>query len=253
MILEALVLTLLGLAAGFIGTLLGIGGGSLVSPMLIVLGVESHLAVSSSLAAVVGTGVGGLHRFLREHLVRVKLAILLEVVTACGAILGSSIAIRLSGWQVSLAVSIALSIAGTTILLQPSKSMSGKAPNIQRVLFALPPCFAAGMLSAMTGIGGGVVKMPILLAILGLDIKQALATSKMMILITALTGLANYIAHKTFDLSIAIPLAIGAFVGASLSAKLVTSLEHKTLRRIASLLYYTLSAIALIKTLTMLY
>ncbi|NPA97133.1 MAG: sulfite exporter TauE/SafE family protein [Crenarchaeota archaeon] len=253
MIAESLALAALGLAAGFVGTLLGIGGGSLVSPMLILLGVESHIAVSSSLAAVVGTGVGGLPQFLRRRLVRIKLAVLLEAVTACGAILGSTVAMRLSSWQVSAAISAALALAGTIVLLQPARAGGGERLSARRILVALPPSFAAGMLSAMTGIGGGVVKMPILLAILGLDIRQALATSKMMILITALTGLANYVAHHRFEVAVGAPLAIGAFVGATVSAKLVTRLRRRTLRKVSASLYYTLSILALVKTLALMH
>jgi len=245
----AIALAFLGLAAGFIGTMLGIGGGVLISPTLIVMGVEPHLAVSSALAAVTGTGIGGLYQFLRQRLVMVKLGLVLETVTACGAVFGSAIAIELSGWQVSILIAGALAIAGTVVLLQPAPRGGGSSISWRRVLASLPLCFVAGALSAIAGIGGGVLKMPILLAIVGLDIRYALATSKMMILITASTGLANYIAHHTFDPYTAIPLAIGTFAGSTISAKLVTSLRRRTLKRLSSLLYYSLGAAVLVKTL----
>ena len=245
----ALALAFLGLAAGFVGTMLGIGGGVLITPTLIVMGVEPHLAVSSALAAVTGTGIGGLYQFIRKRLVMVRLGLVLETTTACGAVFGSAIAIELSGWQVSILISAALAIAGTIVLLQPAPRGGGAGIGWRRVLAALPLCFVAGALSAMAGIGGGVLKMPILLAVVGLDIRYALATSKMMILITASTGLANYVAHHTFDPCTAIPLAIGTFIGSTLSARLVTSLRRRTLKRISSLLYYVLSAVVLLKTL----
>ncbi len=242
-----LLLVVLGVLAGFIGTLLGIGGGSIVSPTLIALGYEPHYAVSSSLAAVVGTGVGGLYQLYKHHLVRVKLALLLEAATALGAYVGSLIAVRLRGWQVSLIVSLALAIAGTIVLLS-SRLEAKRGLTAGRIAVTLPLCLAAGALSALAGIGGGVVKVPILIGILGLEVKTALATSKLMVLVTAATGLASYVIHGVFSLATALPLAVGSYIGATMSARVLLKLRRRSLRLIAALLYYAMSMVAGLKT-----
>ena len=116
-------LVALGFIAGFIGTLLGVGGGLLISPTLIALGFEPHVAVSSSLTAVIGTGVGGLYQLYRRGLVVVRLALLLEATTSVGALLGSLLSVRLPGASVALVVALVLALAGTIVLLSPTTIM----------------------------------------------------------------------------------------------------------------------------------
>ncbi len=240
--LSLLWIPVLGFVAGLVGTLMGIGGGSLVSPVLIALGFEPHLAVSSSLATVVGTGLGGLYRFLRFKLVRVRLGLALEVATVLGALGGSALALRVSGSLVELIVFAALLLAAALLATEP-KPRGGLA-------LAIPASMGAGAVSAMTGIGGGVIKMPILLGFLGLDIRSALATSKMMVGITAATGLANYAIHGAVDPALAIPLAISSFLGATLGARIVTEAPREKLRKLAVALYLTLAATTLLKALS---
>ena len=244
-IATVVLLIALGMAAGALGTFLGIGGGSIVSPMLIALGIEPHIAVSSSLTTVIGTSLGGLAKLYRAGLVRARLALLLEVATTIGAATGSTIAVRLSGKIVVAIVAIALAIAGTIALLQPWIKPRGGIPT------ALAISFFAGILSATTGIGGGVIKMPTMIAVLGLDIRSALATSKMMVGITASIGLCSYIINDLFDPCIALPLALGAYLGASLSARVVVKARRKILRVVAGTLYYLLTAITVAKLLTL--
>ncbi len=236
------VLVLIGFIAGFIGTFLGIGGGSVVSPTLVLLGVEPHLAVSASLTAVLGTGLGGLVRFLRRGLVRVRVGLVLESVTIVGAVLGGFVAVRLPGSYVALAISCALALAGTVIVLQPRL----RPPRSLKL--ALLISMFAGFLSATTGIGGGVIKVPILIAVLGLSVKEALATSKMMVGITAAFGLTSYVAHGVYDVLLALPLAAGTYLGASTAARFVIRLEERKLRAIAALLYYSMSILTAVRT-----
>ncbi len=229
------ILAMLGFVAGAVGTLMGIGGGSIVSPTLIALGIEPHYAVSSSLATVVGTSLGGLIKFFKKRLVKVKIALILEAATMIGAVLGGCIALKLPSTVVAMIVALVLAMAGTITLLQEH------IKPCRRLSIAVPLSMVAGIVSAMSGIGGGVIKMPIMLAILGLDLRAALATSKMMVGITAATGLSTYLAQGVFDPYLALPLAVGSYLGASMTARLVTELEKQKLRKVAASLYYAMS------------
>ncbi len=230
----------IGLVAGFVGTLLGIGGGSIVSPVLIALGVQPHQAVSASLTAVVGTGLGGLPDFLRRRLVRIRLALTLEALSMMGAVVGGLVAIKLPGRVIVAAIAAALATAGTITILH--ERFRFRRRNLAA---ALAGSFTAGMVSAITGIGGGVIKVPLLLTVLSLGLRETLATSKLMVLITATTGLTVYVVQGVYRLELALPLAVGSYVGATLGARLVIGLEKRKLKMIAATLYYVMSILTL--------
>ena len=89
--------------------------------------------------------------------------------------------------------------------------------------------------------------MPILVGFIGLPIDYALATSKMMVLITASIGLTPYIASNYFRPLTAIPLAFGSFTGATTSAKIILSLSRVKLKTLASTLFYLMSLIVILR------
>lgn len=241
----------IGLVAGFMGTLLGIGGGSLTTPLLILYGVQPHQAVAASLVAVMGTSLGGIYHLFRHRLVRVGLTIFLETASISGAVLGAYLAVQLPAKTITLVVATALLISAilfATTSIEKSRKPPFGAVKSHAVAWFMS--LAAGFLSATAGIGGGILKAPMLVLILGLSLKSALATSKLMVGITAATGALVYGLAGHMDLTIAIPLTIGTYVGASVGARVLTRLKAKHTKIIAVVAYTILATTLILKALT---
>ncbi len=238
----------LGIIAGFIGTLLGIGGGSIITPLLILYGIEPRLAISSSLIAILGTSTGGIHKLIRRGLVKIRTALFLESASISGAVLGALTAISLPSRIAILVVGIALAISATLFATQrveeTRKPFMGYRTSKGISWFL---SFLAGILSATGGVGGGVIKTPILVLVLGLDVKSAIATSKLMVGITACSGAIVYGYTGFVDLAIAIPLTIATYIGASIGAKVLTKLRPRKTKLIATIAYSIFSVSMIMK------
>ncbi|MET1101567.1 MAG: sulfite exporter TauE/SafE family protein [Pyrodictiaceae archaeon] len=242
--LSSLVLALgVGVVAGFLGTLLGIGGGSIIVPLLVLLGYDIKVVVPASLVAILGTSIGGLRYLFSHGLVDYKLAITLETASISGALAGVELFGRLSSGRLVAVLAITLILLsfyfahrGKKIREEPRR-IDGSTRSLSRLGAALTASFVAGMLSAMLGIGGGVVKVPILVFVLGLAIHSAVATSKLMVGITALTGVIGHMVYGHIDWWLAIALAIGTYLGATVSARILVKLEPRLVYYIASTYY----------------
>jgi len=238
-----------GTVAGAIGSLIGIGGGSLTTPALILAGIPPHEAVTASLTAIMGTTMGGLIHLYRKHLVEVKTAAILETASTIGAYIGATTALHLPPKTIILV--IAATLTASAILYNTVKAEEKRKPPLGTKtswITAWLASLTAGLISATAGIGGGVIKAPILVLILGLDVKTAAATSKLMVGITAATGAAVYTAAGKLNPAIAAPLTIGTFTGAEIGARILTRMKPKRAKQTASILYATLATLLIIKT-----
>ncbi len=241
----------IGILAGFIGTLLGIGGGSIMVPFLVLLGVSAKEAIPASLFAILGTSLGGLRRLFKEKLVDYKLAFLLESASVTGAILGVIIFGKVSNDFLVILLGAVLIASGGLFIIKERSGRSGRGISSLReygylkLFIAWIASLAAGFLSATLGIGGGVVKVPILVLIVGLTIHTAVSTSKLMVGITALAGVLGHIVAGRVDYILALALLAGTYLGASLSAKILIRLRPKIIMIIASS-YYVVTGLSLI-------
>ncbi|RLG88671.1 MAG: hypothetical protein DRO18_00900 [Thermoprotei archaeon] len=245
---ELLLCLSVGLLAGFMGSLLGIGGGSLTTPILILSGVEPHKAVASSLVAILGTSTGGIHHLYRRGLVKLKVASILESASVSGALLGALLTIRLPSTYVALIVAVALIISSTLFALIPIEVRRKPLLGLRYAyVLSLTISFCAGFISASAGIGGGVVKMPTLILVLGMGVKEAVATSKLMVGITAGTGALIYGIAGHIDLFIVLPLTLGTYLGAWSGAKFLVRIKARYVRLIAIIAYIILSMSLIIR------
>jgi len=246
--LEYAAAPVIGFIAGFLGTILGIGGGSIMVPAMVLIGIDIKKAVPASLFAILGTSAGGLRKLYRQGLVDYKLALILETASVSGAAIGvyffgresSSILVALLG-----IVLIATGILFTYKEKSSTTTLEEEKKNPLRLSSALLVSLLAGFLSATLGIGGGVLKVPILVVFLGLEIHKAVSTSKLMVGITALTGVIGYVYTGHMDLILATLLLLGTYSGAKLSTNVMLELDSKWLMFIASSYYFIMGAIML--------
>ena len=233
--LSFLFLVVGGFIAGTFGALLGLGGGVLLIPFLVmVLGVPMHQAIATSIIAVIATSSAGASMNLERRVVHMRLGMLLETATVSGAILGGMTANYLSAnvltklfsgllfivalimvWRTRLSSAqetIDTNGVLTTIFIEDA---SGKSVtySVKKLPAVMCVSLIAGNVSGLLGVGGGIFKVPAMHMISGIPMKAATATSNFMIGVTAAASAFIYFAHGHINPFIASTAALGVLAG----------------------------------------
>jgi len=251
------------LGASALGGMLGMASGIFIVPILTTFGhLGIHVAIGASIVSVIACSCGGAAPFLRGRLTNVRLAVVLETATTLGALSG----VLLSGlvpvaalyfiFGVILIVSarqmlarradpvVAKTAAGGDAACRGSWSAalqldssypdraSGRdiAYRVRRIPLGLSLMYCAGLISALLGIGSGVLKIPAMDTALRLPIKVSSATSNFMIGVTATASAGAYFLRGEIVTAIAGPVALGSVAGAALGARLLMRVSNDRLR-----------------------
>jgi uncharacterized protein len=240
-----------GIAAGVFGSLLGLGGGILIVPLLTLgFGLPLLTAIGVSLVCVIMTSGAAAGVYLERHVANLRLGMTLELFTACGALAGGLIAFLLpervlEGLFSALLLYVAFTMARRRE--QPAKdandgaevgaavpgiaaTLSGPGYRIRRLGFGAIGSVFAGVISALLGVGGGLVKVPVMHVIMGVPLRVATATSNLMIGITASASAIIYLLRGGIDPYVAAPTGIGVFLGASLGSRVAHRIDLRVLR-----------------------
>ena len=236
-----------GTLAGLIGAVLGLGGGIVIVPFLtIVMGEPFTLAIGTSLVAVVGSSTGAAAHNVRTRRADVRLGLTLEVATATGAAAGGLVAGVLSesllaGLFAALMAYTAFSLLRSAFLPAAAddglRGVDASAPDgpgaptyrRRRLPAALGGSVGAGVLSSLLGVGGGIIKVPLLRLVMGAPMHIAAATSNYMIGVTAAAGAYAYLLRGDIDPLKAAPVVLGTMVGATLGARVAPRLHARGL------------------------
>jgi uncharacterized membrane protein YfcA len=258
------------LGASALGGMLGMAGGIFIVPILVIFGhVDIHAAIGASLVSVIACSCGGAAPFLRSHLTNIRLAITLETATTLGALsgvflfgvipvsylfflfaaillvsvqqmmarrgdpLGSSTAVDTRRWGAALCLdsSYPEPALGTDI-----------AYRVQRLPMGMMLMFGAGLISALLGIGSGVLKIPAMDTALRLPIKVSSATSNFMIGVTAAASAGAYFMRGDIVTVVAGPVALGSVVGALLGARILIRASNASIRLLFVVVLVALAA-----------
>lgn len=247
-----------GFAAGVFGSLLGLGGGILIVPLLTLgFGLPVREAVGVSLVAVIVTSSASASVYLERHAANLRLGMTLELFTAMGALVGGLVAFLLSeqllaGLFTVLLVFTAVNMARRREAVAPASANGGSttngglladggAPSGGPVPSPLPyvvhnygrgiaGSLFAGLVSALLGVGGGLIKVPVMHLVMGVPLRVATATSNLMIGITASASAIIYLVRGGIDPFVAGPTALGVFLGASLGSRTVHRIDVRVLR-----------------------
>lgn len=227
-----------GLLAGVLGAILGLGGGVVVVPALeFVLpyfgqDISIQQAVAVSQIGVLAVGVSGAAAYLQKGLVRVRTGYLLSPFTIFGGVLGSYLGLILSAQAVATVFAVLLLYSAYN-LLRSLKKMEEERPASALV----PPAMTfAGVMSGLLGIGGGTVQVPVLNLMSGLPIREAIATSTFIMGLTAVANALVYQAGGLLDLRLAAGVAFGVLIGAKLGASIQSLIPATRLKFFFSLL-----------------
>jgi hypothetical protein len=242
--------------------MLGLGGGIILVPALVqVLKLEPRIAVAASLVSVIATSCAGAVAYVRDRHADIRLGMLLETSTTVGAILGAVLAGYLSGEMVAgifaallvyaaYAISRPVAAPPTTEAKEEAATLTGSFYDqvlkqqveyrVVRVKEGLMAGFFAGNISAILGVGGGLILVPAMTTRMGVPLRVAVATSNFMIGVTAVATAIPYYAKGLVNPYYAAPCALGVLLGARVGSKLAQRTRSLYLRRAFSLvLLYT--------------
>lgn len=225
-----------GVVSGGFGALLGIGGGVFLVPFLnLGLSFPFPVAAAISLTTVIATSSSVSAERSGKHLINLRLGMLLEVATAAGSLLGGitaqlvapAILQKLFGIVAALvSVFMVGRVNRRNVILDPSvdsgvlggrfyeeESGATVTYRIKRLPAALIASFAAGNMSSLLGVGGGVIKVPVLNAWCGVPVRAAAATSAFMIGVTATAGAVIYYGRGQLAPALAAAAVLGVQLG----------------------------------------
>jgi uncharacterized membrane protein YfcA len=257
-------------AAGLLGALTGLGGGIVIVPMLTILfHVDIRYAIGASLVSVIATSSGAAAAYVREGFTNMRVGIFLEIATTSGALGGAAIA----GFIPTRALAI---LFGLVLLYTAARSIQGRhetapvtgphkwadrlrlngsypsgtgieAYSVQRVPAGFVLMIAAGMLSALLGIGSGVVKVLAMDRTMRLPFKVSTTTSNFMIGVTAAASAGIYLHRGYIDPELTFPVMLGVVVGATTGARILGRAKVGWLRALFTVVVIVLAGEMLYK------
>lgn len=265
-------LILLGISifAGFLGSLLGLGGGIIVVPALtLIFDIDIRYAVAASLISIIATSSGAAASFLKDHLTNLRLAVLLEIGTVTGAITGFVIATYIQTSWLFLLFGGFLFFSAVMMFRKKGDprseidhpwseklKLAGTFPNekgelvyykVANVPVGLIAMYFAGILSALLGIGSGIFKVMAMDGAMKLPLKVSSATSNFMIGVTATASAGAYLLKGDVRPEIASPVAIGIIIGSWFGAKAMKKMPAAQIRKIFVVILAIVSVQMIIK------
>lgn len=243
------------LGASALGGMLGMASGIFIVPILTLFGgVDMHTAIAASIISVIACSCGSAAPFLKGGLTNIRLALVLETATTLGALSGVllvgvlpvsvlfflfAVILALSAQQMLVRRSEPVVVApadhrgwATGLRLHSSYPDGGReiAYQVQRMPLGMGLMYGAGLVSALLGIGSGVLKIPAMDSALRLPIKVSAATSNFMIGVTAAASAGVYFVRGDIVPAIAGPVALGSVLGAVLGARILLMVSNQRLR-----------------------
>lgn len=260
---EILQFMLIAVFAGFWGSLVGLGGGIIITPALTILfGFDIKYAIGASIVAVIATSSGSAIAFVKDHVSNMRVGMLLEVFTTAGGVVGALMAGVFSSKLLYIFFSLILlnsfyGMLKKTGLITKLKKEEEKVENdkyadkyklnstyydkatgetvkynVTNVPQGSLVMFGAGFASGLLGIGSGAFKVVALDTYMKLPIKVSTATSNFMMGVTATASALIYFFNGTINPVVAAPIAIGTLIGSRTGAKVMQRLDAKYIRYI---------------------
>jgi uncharacterized membrane protein YfcA len=262
-------LFILGTAVGLLSGVFGVGGGFLLTPLLIFIGVPPAVAVASSANQLVGASVSG----ALAHWRRGNLDILMGALMLAGGLAGSALGVWLFAlWRrqghielvISLSYAALLSALGAVMLLESTRAwLRRRRPGTSHrklhqhtwfhglpfklrfrrsklYISALLPIFlgfGVGVLSAVMGVGGGFIMVPAMIYLLGMPTVMVPGTSLFQIIfVSATVTILQAVANNTVDVVLALVLLVGGVIGAQIGTRWGAKLRGEQLRLLLALI-----------------
>ncbi|MEC4114400.1 sulfite exporter TauE/SafE family protein [Myroides pelagicus] len=253
-------------AAGFIGSLSGLGGGIIIIPLLSVfLGVDMHYAIGTALVAVIATSSGSASAYVKEGITNMRLGMFLEMATTAGAVAGAIISTNAPTSILAVIFGITLTFSAINSLRKkedhlvlPNESsklatqlkLNSNYPTptgekvhygMKNILGGFSMMGLAGMMSGLLGIGSGAFKVIAMDTIMKVPFKVSTTTSNFMMGVTAIASSVIYLQKGYIKPSICMPVIIGVLLGAMAGAKVLMKANPKKLKTFFAFLILALA------------
>jgi len=226
----------LGFAAGILGSMIGLGGGIIIVPILTFFGFPPTVAASNSLFAAFSNSVASTISYSKQKRIEYSLGLKLGLLAIPGTILGAIISTDLVPDLFKILFGFILITSAVYIFLRKQVESREKVISKQLIIFIIGASFFAGIISSFFGIGGGIVFVPLMVVGMGLSMKKAAPTSQLILLFASLSGIIvhSVLGHPDFLQSGF--LAIGSFFGGLVGAKLSLSVRERNLKILISVI-----------------
>jgi len=259
-------------AAGFLGSLTGLGGGVVIVPLLLLCGVPLHFAQGASLVSVIATSSGAAASYVKEGFSNIRIGMFLEIATTLGALAGAFLIAFLRPEVIEIVFGGVLIFSAHQSVRQRREAGTPAPPDrlaawlrlnssyptiegrkyyqVYRVKLGFALMFLAGVLSGLLGIGSGALKVLAMDQAMRIPFKVSTTTSNFMIGVTAAASAGIYLSRGYLDPAIAMPVTLGVVLGALLGARVLTVVETRWLRLLFGVLIFALAVEMIFKGLT---
>lgn len=239
-------------AAGLFGSLTGLGGGIIIVPLLTLgFGVHLHYAIGASLVSIIATSSGAASPYVGQGFANIRVGMLLEVATVTGALTGAflvssipvniiaiifSVVLLFTVWQSftrsALQVALTSDALAERLHLPSTYPAPGgdQAYEVTGVPLGFGLMYIAGILSALLGIGSGIMKVLAMDRVMKLPFKVSTTTSTFMIGVTAAASSGVYLSKGYIDPVLAFPVMLGVLGGAFAGARILPWARTQWLR-----------------------
>ena len=259
--------------AAILGSMLGLGGGVFLVPILtLFFGIDQKVAIGASAVAVVTNSVVGSSVHLRSRFTNLRLAMVLQVTTATGAIAGALFGVNADPAIVYGVFGAVLLYAAASMGLRREERPADPEPGApdplrlgavfpdpatgrdvaylpRRMPLGLGISVGAGVVSGMLGVGGGVVLVPAMNLLMAVPVKAAVGTSSFMVGITSVATAFVFYAAGEIDPTVVVPAIVGVFLGGQLGSRLTRRLRARRLSALFAAILLYLGASLLLRAL----
>jgi uncharacterized membrane protein YfcA len=256
--LAVVLILLASVAAGLIGSLVGLGGGVFIVPLLtLVFGLPFPIAIGASIVSVIATFSGAAAAYVRERITNLRVGMFLEVATTIGALSGAFLIVVLPVGLLFVIFGLVLLISAIPLIVRLGEEvprgvredrwakrlgLSNAYPDarlgkevsyeVTHVPQGFSLMYLAGLLSGLLGIGSGTFKVLAMDSVMRLPMKVSTTTSNFMIGVTAAASAGIYFARGDINPTVAAPVALGVLLGATIGARTLARLSNTTIRKL---------------------
>lgn len=249
---------LIAILAGIVGSVLGLGGGIVVTPALTLLfGVDINHAIGASIISVIATSSGSAVAYIRDRITNLRVGMFLEIATTVGAITGAFIGALVAPKFLYFIFALLLLYSAYAMVKKGKQEIPENVPNhpvaeklglsgeyydkalgktvsynVDRVYEGFGVMYGAGVISGLLGIGSGSFKVMAMDVFMKMPLKVSTATSNFMMGVTAAASAGIYLLRGDIVPVISAPVALGVLVGATVGSRIMQRLKSKTIRKL---------------------
>ena len=232
--IEELWLIPLGFAAGLLGSIIGLGGGIIIVPVLTFFGFSPALAASNSIFAVFSNAIASSISYAKQRRIEYSIGLKLGLLSIPGTIVGAYISSDIT--PSIFKILFALILISASVYIFSKRKIEPKSHNLSKqiMILAVGASFFAGIIAGLFGVGGGIIFVPLMVIAMGLSMKNAAPTSQFILLFASAAALVTHTLLGHPDFYQALLLAAGAFAGGLVGARLSLEIKENSLKILIS-------------------